>query len=85
MWKLLRRFFASAVADNATTKMPFLRTPLYMNVVERQLDRKFGLSIERRNQHIPILAPDQVDRDLTSMQNMHQRNRRIETNTSALQ
>jgi hypothetical protein len=25
-----------------------------------------GMSIERRNQHIPVLAPDQFDRDLGS-------------------
>lgn len=67
MFKLIRRLFAN-LGKASEPKVPYLRTPLYMNEVEDNLDRYFGRSIERRNPHIPELRIDQFDRDLGAMQ-----------------
>jgi hypothetical protein len=77
MFKLLRRIFASLVptSESNAGKNPYVRTPWYMAEVEDNLDRYFGMKIERRNQHIPTLAPNQFDRDLGSTRSANSRAR----------
>jgi hypothetical protein len=89
MFKFIRRMFANLAKASEPTdagKTPYPRTGAYMASVEDNLDRYFGLSIERRNQHIPVLRPDQFDRDVGSTRNARIGNpRRIENNTTSLQ
>lgn len=89
MLKLLRRIFASLTqtSDPTAGKKPNVRTPWYMAEVEDNLDRYFGMKIERRNTHIPVLAPDQFNRDLGSTRSANSRAhnpRRLDTNTDYL-
>jgi hypothetical protein len=85
MLKLLRRIFGNAkTADD--TKVPYMRTPAYMKQVEKNLERQYGMSIERHNLHIPELRVGQFDRDVANTRNARLGNpRRIENNTRSLQ
>ena len=67
LMKFIRRLFANlAKTGESTDKAPYLRTPAYMTEVEENLDRYFGLKIERRNPHIPTMRADQFDRDVAA-------------------
>lgn len=88
MLKFIRRLFAGLAKTNAGTddKVAYLRTPAYMEDVEKNLDRYFGMTIERRNPHIPELRADQFNRDVATTKYGRAVNpRRIETNTNSLQ
>lgn len=87
MLKFIRRLFAGlAKADESAGKVPYLRTAAYMEDVEENLDRLFGMKIERRNSHIPELRADQFNRDIAATKNARVVNRRrIENNTESLQ
>jgi hypothetical protein len=83
-WPLARPLMGSESQEVGNA--PFLRTPEYMSEVEENLERSYGLKIERRNQHIPELRLDQFDRDLGAMHRGRLHNpRRPENNNRALQ
>ena len=85
MWNQFRRLFASMLVREET-KVPDVRTAGYMAEVEDDLDRSFGMKIERRNEHIPILRHDQFDCDIAETRNArHVGRRRIENNSHMLQ
>jgi hypothetical protein len=86
MFRFIRKIFASlARTDVSADKVPYMRTPAYMAEVEDNLDRYFGLKIERPNPHIPELRADQFMRDVTATKNARTVNRRrIESNTDSL-
>lgn len=68
MWKILQRIFASSVANaKSSARTTSIPTSAFMSEVEEHLDRHFGMSIERRNPQVPVLRPDQFDRDAASI------------------
>ena len=85
MLRFIRRLFANmSKASEPDARKPYLRTPQYMSEVEDNLDRYFGMKIERLNPHIPELRLDQFDRDLSSMRNANFKPRQLENNTDML-
>jgi hypothetical protein len=87
MWKQLRRLFVSMLATEEI-KVPYVRPADYMDEVEHNLDRLFGMKIERRNEHTPVLRHDQFDSDVAETRNAYARHvnrRRIENNSHMLQ
>ena len=76
------RLFRNAPARNQKPeRQPRIVPPGHQEAVEEHLARA-GLYIERRNQHIPELAPDQFGADLAAMQGSV---RRLDNNSSMLQ
>jgi hypothetical protein len=87
--KFIRRVFANLVQSSEPKdagNAPFARTASYMSAVEDDLDRHFKAKIERRNQHIPELRPDQFNHDLAAIHRGRPHNpRRPENNNAMLQ
>jgi hypothetical protein len=86
MLKFIRRMFANLTTEKET-KAPYKRTPQFMAQVSDNLERHLGMKLERpRNQHVPILRPDQLNHDLAAMHQGRIRNSRlIDSNTKSLQ